>query len=169
MFLPQVLPWLDEQGSITDKLKALSGHTQLEVLTHIWDKPDVWDCEALQLSPDIKVLHREILMSSHQQYCWYARTILPLSVYQTEATLFQRLKHEALGELIHNHPHINRTHIKPYEIAPHTPEHHYLKQALKDKTPTQTLWGRLSTFTIHGQFDFYLLEILLPGILRYCL
>ncbi|MCH9757184.1 MAG: chorismate lyase [Gammaproteobacteria bacterium] len=168
MFLPQVISWLNHKASITDKLKALADNTHLEVLNQNWEKTDNWDHKTLHLPLNSDVLHRDILMWADNQPCWYARTILPKTVYNTEKTLFERLNTEALGDLIHNHPHIKRTHINPYEMRTHMPEYRYLKHALKQNSPTNRLWGRVSTFTIHHQFDFYLLEILLPGLLRYC-
>ncbi|MDX2346966.1 MAG: chorismate lyase [Legionella sp.] len=167
--LPQIIaPWLKHQTSITDKLKALTPHTHLEVLRHVWEPTNTWDTKALKLAPHTKTLHRDILMWADKQACWYARTILPELVYQTESALFERLKTTPLGELIHTHPKIERTHIRPYEIHSHMPEYAYLKTNLKKNTPNNPLWGRVSTFTIRNQFDFYLLEIFLPGLLKYC-
>ena len=163
-----MVSWLTHKTSITDKLKALSGDTKLLVLNNTWEQSDEWDHKNLLLPLNTEVLHRDILMWAEHQPCWYARTILPQSVYHTEKALFDSLKTKALGELIHNHPHISRTNITPYAIHTNMPEFNYLKNALKQNTPTHTLWGRLSTFTIHTQFDFYLLEVFLPGILRYC-
>ncbi|MCH9689758.1 MAG: chorismate lyase [Gammaproteobacteria bacterium] len=168
MLATQINPWLEQKGSITDKLKQLAGHTKLQVLSHSWETSDAWDSKILKLPENTEVLHRDILMWADNQTCWYARTILPQYVYQAESLLFEQLKSKPLGELIHHHPEIHRTHINSYEIHAHMPEYQYLKHALKQNTPTHSLWGRVSTFTIRNQYDFYLLEILLPGLLRYC-
>lgn len=160
--------WLEHKTSLTDKLKALAKSTTLQVLNHCWEPTHLWDQTALGLPADITVLHRDIIMWADGAACWYARTVLPMPVFNIEAELFKRLDTEPLGELIHHHPHIERTNITPYEIKPHMPEYAYLKQNLKESTPQSKLWGRLSTFTIHKQHDFYLLEIMLPGLLRYC-
>jgi chorismate--pyruvate lyase len=166
----KLAPWLTHQGSITDKLKALTHHTQLIVLTHAFELSDTWDMQTLNLSANTSVLHREILMQADKHHtCWYARTILPKIVYDAEKNLFERLKTMPLGVLIHTHPDIQRVHIHAYEIHQKMQEYSYLTQALKQKTPTNNrLWGRVSTFRIRNQFDFYLLEIFLPGLLNYC-
>ncbi len=168
MHLPQVLTWLRSQSSITDKLKVLAKKTRLEVLTHTWEVTDDWDQTTLSLPANTDVLHREIVMWGDNTPCWYARTILPHAAYHAEKALFDCLKHQALGELIHPHPDINRDDIKLYAMHPHMQEYNYLTRHLKDTAPKHCLWGRVSTFTIRKQFDFYLLEIMLPGILRYC-
>lgn len=162
----KLVPWLEHQGSITDKLKALAGEARLELLQHTWESTDTWDQKTLNLAPNRVVLHREILMWAHHHPCWFARTVLPKSTYQTEKSLFSRLETTPLGELIHHHSDIKRTHIKPYPILAHSMEQNYLFDALKNSI--KPLWGRCSTFTLYKQHEFYLLEIFLPGLLRYC-
>lgn len=164
----QLQPWLAHKGSITDKLKTRVATCRLDVLNHTWEQTHAWDTQLLSLTKNTTVLHRDILMWAEGEPCWYARTILSQAVFDTEASLFKRLETTPLGELIHTHPEIQRTQIKPYLITPKMPEYVYLKQALKHSTPKAPLWGRVSTFTIRNQFDFYLLEIFLPGLLRYC-
>jgi len=165
--LPEKLaPWLEHQGSITDKLKALAGEARLQLLKHTWELTDPWDQITLHLEPKLSVLHREIIMWAHHEPCWFARTVLPKTTYQAEEALFCRLETTPLGELIHHHPHIQRTSINAYPILPNTMEHTYLIHALKPLD--KTLWGRCSTFTLNNTHEFYLLEIFLPKLLRYC-
>lgn len=169
MDMPKALkPWLTHQGSITDKLKQHVNPCTLEVLNHTWEKTHAWDAETLKLPFNQAVLHRDILMWAAAAPCWYARTILPQAVFDAEASLFKRLETTPLGELIHTHPDIERTHITPSLMTPDMPEYTYLSEALKDNTPVTPLWGRVSQFTIRRQLHFYLLEIFLPGLLRYC-
>lgn len=157
-------PWLWHQGSITDKLKDLAGEAKLQLLKHAWELTDTWDQGTLQLEPKRCVLHREIIMWAHHEPCWFARTVLPKTTYTREKALFDRLETTPLGELIHHHPAIQRTHIYPYPILANSMEQAYLTHALEHAiTP---LWGRCSTFTLHHQHEFYLLEIFLPPLLR---
>ena len=172
----QLAPWLKHPGSITDKLKAYAGEARLQLLKHAWELTDTWDQQTLSLIPNLSVLHREILMWANHEPCWFARTILPKPTYQAEEALFSRLKTTPLGELIHHHPNIQRTNITPYPIQAESMEHTYLKHALTLLDPADKprdvgfdiLWGRCSTFTLHTQHKFYLLEIFLPGLFRYC-
>lgn len=160
----KLTPWLEHQGSITDKLKALAGEAHLQLIKHRWELTDTWDQSTLHLKPKKSVLHREILMWAHNEPCWFARTVLPKTTYLKEETLFSRLETTPLGELIHHHPGIKRTSIRPYLIAAHSMEHTYLTHTLEHvSTP---LWGRCSTFTLHNQHEFYLLEIFLPKLLK---
>lgn len=157
-------PWLEHQGSITDKLRALAGEAKLQLLKHAWECTDTWDQDTLHLKPKLCVLHREIVMWAHHEPCWFARTVLPKKTYIREEALFNRLKSTPLGELIHHHPAIQRTCIHPYPILANSMEQAYLTNALEHVM--MPLWGRCSTFTLHHQYEFYLLEIFLPPLLR---
>lgn len=160
----ELIPWLEHRGSITDKLKALAGEARLQLLKHTWELTDTWDQRTLHLAPKLPVLHREILMWSHNEPCWFARTVLPQTTYYAEERLFSRLETTPLGELVHHHPNIKRTSIRSYPVLPNSMEHAYLTHAL-DRVHTP-LWGRCSTFTLHNQHEFYLLEIFLPKLLQ---
>lgn len=159
--------WVNYKASITERLKALSGDASLFVLNHTWEKADAWDIHTLRITTNSEVLHRDILMYSHQKPCWYARTILPKSTYNFEYERFKQLGSKTLGELIYNDPQVKR-HINPCKIQPEMLEHQYLQNALKQHTPQEDLWGRLSTFIIRDAVTFYLLEIFLPELLKYC-
>jgi chorismate lyase len=160
-------PWLTHQASLTDKLKALTPEVKLQVLTNTWEKTHPWDWSTLMLPKNITVLHRDVVMHAEDTPCWYARTILPLSVYNAEEALFSRLKTEALGELIHSHPDIKRTNISPYRIRKMSTEYAYASEAVPNHPLGDMLWGRVSRFTLRENHTFYLLEVLLPGLLKY--
>ncbi len=166
--LPDALaPWLMHEASLTDKLKALTPDVKLQVLTNTWEETHPWDWSTLMLPRNITVLHRDVVMYAGDTPCWYARTILPLSVYKAEEALFERLKTEALGELIHTHPDIKRAHISPYRIRKTSTEYTYASEALPNHALGEMLWGRVSRFTLRTRHTFYLLEVLLPGLLKF--
>jgi chorismate--pyruvate lyase len=156
-----LLPWLSHRSSLTDKLNLDSGDARLEVHSQQWTPPSWWDRFTLGLSCDA-VMHRDILMFTRQTSCWYARTIIPNFTYQTNQTIFDRLKHESLGAIIFNEPSIKRNVLLNYAINEQCLEYYWLS-SLRDK-PDQ-LWVRLSVFTIADISSFYLVEILLPGLM----
>lgn len=158
-----ILPWLAYTHSLTEKLNALTGNTRLDVLHQSWDKPNAWDLHVLSLDCD-QVMHREIAMRSFDSVCWYARTILPLSTYQSNKVLFDRLQNESLGELIFKSQQIERLSLTHYAISPESIEYTWLNKNLHEDAPI--LWVRLSEFQVNHDSSFYLLEILLPGLLR---
>jgi chorismate--pyruvate lyase len=159
----ELIPWLCHQHSLTDKLRTESGHAQLEVLGQHWTLPSWWDKFTLGL-PIEAVLHRNILMFSQQTPCWFARTIVPEHSYRENRQFFNRLAQESLGVIIFNEPKIKRTQLLNYQINENCIEYHWLPSSLINKN--KQVWVRLSTFTIAELSSFYLVEILLPGLLR---
>jgi chorismate--pyruvate lyase len=160
-------PWLTHQGSLTDKLKAIAHHVYLDVQRHEWGSTTLWDQHKLGLSTTEKVLQREIIMRASSHDCWYARTILPEKTYESEASLFSRLKTQALGELIWHHPHIQRIALEIYPINQTQDEYHFLSPMMHQNK--QPLWARLATWSLHTTHRFYLLEIFLPDLENYYL
>ncbi|WP_133127437.1 chorismate--pyruvate lyase family protein [Legionella nagasakiensis] len=160
----ELLPWIVYQSSLTDKLKQEAGEANLTLLRQQWDSPDWWDEHVLTLKND-PVMHREILMCAEHEPCWYGRTIIPKQTYESDVTFFARLKKESLGQLIFDNEIIERISLMSYAINPQVIEYHWLTDVMHGHATI--LWARFSVFMIHKQFSFYLVEILLPGLMRY--
>jgi chorismate--pyruvate lyase len=190
-----LLPWLTHEHFLTEKLKSTAGDARLEVLSQRWELADDWDCAHLTDVKAQRVLHREIVMWAFDTPCWYARTILPDATKQANRALFDRLQTESLGHLIFHGTDITRVSLKSYCVDEQTTEYGWLQPWMhQDAT---RLWVRLSEFSvlshvvpaqagIHAQHDhytsskmdprlhgddnkasFFLVEILLPGLMRY--
>lgn len=159
-----LLPWLVYDKSLTKKLNSLIGDARLDVLSHVWERPETWDQIKISLDCE-QVMHREILMWGFDSRCWYARTILPMPTYQANTLLFDRLKNESLGELIFHSQQIERVSLIHYPISPQSMEYAWLDDRMHENA--SVLWTRLSEFKVNGIFPFFLVEILLPGLLRY--
>ncbi len=166
-------PWLDYQASLTEKLKVVTGQACLDILNQSWEANDQWDAEKLKLN-NTTVMHRDILMWSCNTPCWYARTILPLSTYEANQGLFDRLKTEYLGQLILNNADIQRVSFKQTPITEASLEYEWLMGIKtmanylvkwKQEGPLE-LWMRLSEFQVRKSHSFFLAEILLPGLLE---
>lgn len=160
----QLHPWLIYEQSLTHKLKSTAGDARLEVLDQRWETSDTWDCCKLKLNT-IQVLHREIVMWAFNSPCWYARTIIPDATWKANNTLFERLNTEPLGQLIFNSTDIKRASLVHYPISSISTEYQWLNPTLHQDAPT--LWVRLSEFVVGGNHSFFLVEILLPRLLRY--
>lgn len=158
---PCLLPWLNYQLSLIDKLKSFTPLVNLEVLQHEWEMCNTWDIQTLQLKEET-VLHREILVRAGEKPCWYARTIIPWSTYFKAESFFMRLEHEPLGHLIHHNPAISRKEFQYYAIAQKMFEYQWIQARIPISTPI--LWGRLSTFEWSKIARFYLVEVFLPDL-----
>ncbi|STX51364.1 4-hydroxybenzoate synthetase [Legionella busanensis] len=159
-----LLPWLTYEQSLTKRLKNITSEApKLTVLKQHWCYADWWDKNVIGLKERESVIHREITISAKDKKCWYGRTIIPGSTYQSNEALFIRLNQENLGQLIFGNKSITRLYHKFYAITPETIEYYWLKSLnYKD----DILWARLAVFSINNSAQFYLIEILLPDLLR---
>lgn len=160
-----LLPWLTCRTYLTEQLFAKSGDTSLQVLQQIWEPANEWDRDTFLLSEE-KVLHRDIIVSAWNQPCWFARTILPNTTYQAHLSLFERLNHEPLGNLIFHSQVIQRLSLQHKPIGPYAPEYAWIPKTLP--ISQKQLWMRSSAFQVNNRALFYLIEILLPNLERYC-
>ncbi|KTD11418.1 chorismate--pyruvate lyase family protein [Legionella jamestowniensis] len=158
----RLLPWLTHQLSLTDKLKKERGEAVLSILKQEWKDCSWWDKYVLGLNIN-PVMHREIIMTSQNNACWYARTIIPHDCYEVNTSLFIRLKEESLGVIIFDTPEIQRERIVHYSIDSTSLEYYWLPHHLRER---HSLWVRLSKFALPQSTFFYLVEILLPELLR---
>jgi chorismate--pyruvate lyase len=158
-------PWMICQSSLTEKLKALSGEADIEVLAQHWRYTNEWEKQALHLEQQM-VFHREIVMWSHDKPCWYARTIIPKATYAAGAPIFNRLATESLGALIFNEHAIKRVQLSHYPITQDSIEYDWLNPSWR--TQALIFGVRLSTWMIDVN-PFFLIEILLPELERYTL
>ncbi|ASQ45720.1 chorismate--pyruvate lyase family protein [Legionella clemsonensis] len=159
----KLLPWLNHQRSLTAKLKKERGEAILSILKQEWRNCSWWDRYVLGLAIN-SVMHRDIIMTAQNKACWYARTIIPCDCYEKNASFFMRLKEEALGVIIFDTPEIQRDRMIHYSIDSASLEYYWLPHHLRGTG--ERLWVRLSKFILPQSTFFYLVEILLPELLR---
>ena len=160
---PLLFRWLNHKDSLTANLKVLAKNVNLQVLNQGWKGSSWCDKEVLSMQ-GIKLFIREILMSADGEPCWYARTIIPDTTYNS-STFFNRLYKEALTALIFNEPKIMRIELKIYAISNKSLEYYWLPEGLRNNQ--SIYWVRISYFLFEDKFPFYLIEILLPALERY--
>jgi len=160
-----LISWLIHPLSLTEKLKECTGEADLHVLEQKWTQAGWWEtCFLNGLDFNTNVLHREILMFSNSTVCWYARTIVPEFSYENNRTFFSRLKQESLGVIVFNDPNVTRKRFFYYPINKQCLEFYWPSAHYQHHQPF--LWARFSEFAIIQSDPFYLIEILLPDLLR---
>lgn len=161
--IPEKLtPWLVYTQSLTDKLRQEAGDAELAVLSQNQIPASWWDRFVLQVEAQ-PVTQREILMSAYGKPCWYARTIIPDSTLTANELLFGRLKQESLGDILFGNDNIKRIAMINYVIDASCIEYYWLDSAMRGNS--QSFWARLAMFEINETSPFFLIEILLPGLL----
>lgn len=155
--------WLHYNQPLTDKLKALSGNADLELLSQGWISSQWWDKYALDIKE--KIFQREIFMKSNGDVCWYARTIIPSSCYEIEPNFFKRLETQSIRTLIFDEPKVQLVQRITYSINEETIEFQWMKKYLS--SIQGIFWVRLAEFCFKKKNSFYLMEILFPKLQEY--
>ena len=83
-----LIPWLEEAGSLTDRLHLLTQDAQLYVIHQGWAHSGWWEKYVLLIA-NSPCWHREILMVSRGHCCWYAKTIVEESVFLRHRDFFE--------------------------------------------------------------------------------
>lgn len=144
--------WLVYPRRLTDRLAEVAGEASLQVL-HQGFVGQLWQ--------------REIVIMTQGEVCWYGRTMVPKSTYAHGQDFFDELKTKSLGELIYDSPIVERTSLMHYPIGHASQEFQWLPESLRP-TSQQALWLRSSCFMLRSRDPFYLKEIFLPVMQRYC-
>lgn len=158
-----LLSWLDCESFLTKKLEDYTGHAQLKILEQFSAQTNEWERSILGVHDPV-LWRRNILMFSEKKACWYARTVIPDTTYNANRSLFARLKNETLGHLIFSDSQITRTSMNKYEIDPACEEYNWMSPEISQSE--SVLWMRRSTFYIHKQWPFFLMEIFLPDLMK---
>ncbi|KTC69287.1 4-hydroxybenzoate synthetase [Legionella birminghamensis] len=160
---PEWTSWLTHKTALTEKLQHETGEARLKLIQQIKTNCNWWDRFFLGIC-EKNVIHRDVLMASQDQYCWFARSVIPLSTFDQNMVFFERLKTESLGQMVFNNPVVKRDCLSHYFIDKNSQEYHWMTPELRQNAPL--LWVRYSRFLINENFPFYLVEILLPDLLR---
>jgi chorismate--pyruvate lyase len=118
-----VLGWLDDEQSLTAKLKQKFDDFSVNVLSQIQTTPHNNENEMLDFEGQSVI--REVQLLGNHQVVVFARSVIPVTG-DTQAIL--RIGSKPLGEILFNDPDIKRGQLQI--------------------THTGSTWGRRSTFTI---------------------
>ncbi|RUM80194.1 MAG: chorismate lyase [Candidatus Thioglobus sp.] len=118
-----VLGWLDDEQSLTAKLKQKFDDFSVNVLSQIQTTPHNNENEMLDFEGQSVI--REVQLLGNHQVVVFARSVIPVTG-DTQAIL--KIGSKPLGEILFNDPDIKRGQLQI--------------------THTGSTWGRRSTFTI---------------------
>lgn len=153
--------WLNYQASLTDRLRAIKGDAQLELISQHWEQADWWDKSVLQIQEEC-VFKRDIIMKSQGISYWYARSFIPKRCYDLDPAFFDRLKNESIKNLIFGNDKVQRINWINYPIDHHCIEFYWVKRNIN--IVEDLLWVRLTEFSFQRSESFYIAEIMLPEL-----
>ena len=139
------LPWLEDQGSLTSALMAFSNENfRVNVLSEHWSQPLPWEAKKLGIPLELDARIREVELLCHEEVMVYARSIIPLSMFEAEAQTFKGMGSKPLGHLLFKDGRA-RNRQRSYAI--------YRKHDLESEDGSesaQTILGRSTPYEYHG-------------------
>ncbi len=122
---PKVVDWLNDEASLTAKLKQKFADFSVQLLSQQPGQPHANELEIIKLESDY-VIRQVALLGKHQTVV-FARSIIPIT-HDTQAIL--SIGSTPLGEILFNDKHI--------------------KRGAMQITKSNHIWGRRSVFTLGG-------------------
>lgn len=146
---PELLSWLLEPSSLTVRLKQHCQHFRVEVLAQYWGR--VFLSEGRQLGvPEWRWANiREVKLICDGAPWVFARTIIPRATLTGTERKLLTLGNKPLGQLLFNHPHMQRSEFELAEIK--KPHYHFQKARTGLENDKTVLYGRRSLFFLSGK------------------
>lgn len=149
------LDWLNEQGSLTRRLTALSGDTfAVEPLVEGWQILRADECAALGVPPGSEGWVREVYLHGQGLPWVFARSVAARSRLELHPFALDQLGTTSLGHLLFRDPAFTR---QPIEAC------RYPAALLPAAVRTADLWGRRSLFC-QGPLGVLVAEVFLPAL-----
>lgn len=149
--------WLDDEGSLTARLVALSqGHFRVEVLRQQLALPSRNEQQALGMKRPGRALIREVILRGKDQPWVYARSVLPISSLSGKLRHLRKQRNRPLGAFLFSQPQLQRS---PIAVAAFSADDGYLPASIAHPLP---LWGRRSVFALDGK-PLLVSEVFLPA------
>jgi len=142
--------WLVNKHSLTQLLTCTclkqQDNFQVKLINETWAKPQRSEAHLLGMKPNELGFVRQVYLCCGNTPWVYARSVIPQSTLHGELQKLTKLGNQPLGAVLFANRHISRGSI---EIAKLTKKHTMFDTATRQTaTPTDTIWGRRSVFTI---------------------
>jgi chorismate--pyruvate lyase len=91
------------------------------VLSQRWELPLLYEAVRLKISPRVAVRVREVELYIHDKAVVYARSIMPLQIYQQQRHTLQNIGTRPLGQLLFRDGRIrvSKRHVAVYKNGDH--------------------------------------------------
>ena len=157
---PVVIPWLNDQGSLTKRLMDYCpGRFSVRLLSQQWIRPQAEEVELLAVPRHQKALLRQVQLLCDDTVCVYARSIIPLTTLKGKHQRLKRLANKPLGGYLFAQSNLKRSNQHIARIIRKDP---LFEIALSDaEQHCDQLWGRRSLFTM-GKKSLLVSEFFLP-------
>jgi len=153
--------WLEEAGSLTARLRAVSGSGfGVRLLGQGWGRPFLGEAGLLDLPPRRRALLREVLLHDAGKPLVLALTTIPPRSLRGVHCGLARLGNRPLGELLFAYRGLRRASLELAKIAPSQWRHPVSREFGLDVP----VWGRRSLYEV-GPVSLVVCEFFLPAVL----
>jgi chorismate--pyruvate lyase len=149
--------WLFDQGSLTERLRALSGQTfRVCPVLEAWQPLRADECEALGVEVGCLGWVREVYLLGKDQRWVFARSVASHAALAHSALELQQLGSRSLGELLFSDQAFRRGSLQACR---------YPRAWLPERIQQDGLWGRRSCF-VRERLAVLVAEVFLPQFWR---
>lgn len=160
----QIRPWLVDNASLTEKLRAHCGEFRLQCLHQRLSSCLKDEAGMLGVAPSSKVWEREVLLQCDGETMIFAHTIVPPSATAADWPLFKTLGERSLGTTLFNDPRIKRGRLQFARLPAQHPLMLRLRTALyPNKLDTANLYARRCLYQ-RKQGLMLVTEVFLPAV-----
>lgn len=159
---PRVRHWLLSQGSLTQRLQAISDQGfSVDWLGSQWQKPLLEERRCLNLPLEQLAYQRQVRLLNGETALVFARTIVPMATFVNNRRRFTALGNRPLGEMLFNDVAVRRGPIQVAQLRPHSAL--FSEASARDAISCTSLWARRSCFYLRGE-PLLVNEIFLPSL-----
>lgn len=147
--------WLLDSGSLTARLKALSGGDfRVELVAQGWGFPNLSEARALKIDPRLRVLVREVRLIGGGQTWIHARSLIPATTLTGRHRKLAHLGNRPLGEVLFKDLSMRRGAIETARVP----------MATDNGMMGAQTWARRSVFQL-DQKPLLVSEVFMPQLL----
>lgn len=147
---PELLPWLLDSGSLTERLiAACPGKFSVRLTGQERRRPLREEADALDLGAGARAVVRQVQLQCDAQPWVLARTVIPLTTLTGPRRRLMRLGNRSLGAFLFSDPTMSRAPVEVTRLVAGMPLHAAITAAMP-KPPVE-LWGRRSVFHLNGR------------------
>jgi len=162
---PDVLPWLLDTGSLTERLiAACPGRFAVHLLGQQRTRPLREEAAALGLASGVQALVRQVQLQCDARPWVLARTVIPLTTLTGPRRRLARLGNRSLGAVLFADPTMTRGPVEVTRLPAGSALFRVVTASLKKPPPD--LWGRRSVFRLNG-WPLLVSEYFLPSLARF--
>ena len=159
---PDLLPWLLDSGSLTQRLiAACPGQFAVRLVGQQRTRPLREEAAALALAAGVQALVRQVQLHCDARPWVLARTVIPLTTLTGPRRRLTRLGNRSLGATLFSDPTMSRDPVEVTRLVAGSPLYSAITASMQQ--PPAELWGRRSVFRLGGRpllvSEFFLLSI----------